>query len=76
MSASDVETVFEQIRSGGAEVGAVFAALSRFVETSGKTLIIKLTPRAKGVAACPALEDRPAGRAGAIPDRGFDGAVS
>ena len=29
-----------------------------------------------GDAACPVVEDRPADRAGAIPDRGFDGTVS
>jgi len=31
----------------GAEASAVFAALARFVESPGQTLIIKLTPRAK-----------------------------
>jgi hypothetical protein len=42
-----IEADREAIGGASAEVGAVFAALSRFVETPGQTLIIKLTPRAK-----------------------------
>ena len=42
-----IEVDRQAIGGASAEVGTVFAALSRFVETPGQTLIIKLTPRAK-----------------------------
>jgi len=42
-----IEVDREAIGGPRAEAGAVFAALARFVESPGQTLIIKLTPRAK-----------------------------
>jgi hypothetical protein len=37
----------DEIGNSNPDAGALFAALTRFVETPGQTLIIKLTPRAK-----------------------------
>ena len=57
---------------------AAVEALARFIESPGQTLIIKLTPLAKvpALQLIQLLKTDPVDRAGAIPDRGFDGAVS
>ena len=79
------QAIVESIRASSTGVAqpipmptAVVEALARFVETPGQTLTHQADAARQGAgdAADPAVEDRPADRAGAIPDRGFDGWTS
>ena len=67
----------EQLASANPDADATVDAIARFVETPGQTLSIKLTPRAKAplMQLMQLLQSRPAERAGAVQDRGVDGAV-
>ena len=74
--------IVEGIRSGSEQAAAsnpdavaAVEALARFVETPGPDAEHQAHAARQGAgdAAHAAVEDRPDGRAGAIPDRGFDG---
>ena len=68
----------EDAAAANPDAVAAVQALARFVESPGQTLVIKLTPRGKvpAMQLFQMLKTDPLVALCAIPDRGFDGAVS
>ena len=75
LSSTNIKASGERAAAANPDAVAAVQALTRFLESPGQTLIIKLTPRAKvpAMQLVQLLKTDPVARAGAIPDRGFDG---